>query len=125
MTLTVADELIDTLQNVDNLDGLHGLLSNDCVDRLSSPAFSAWIVDILNAERRRRATSEAATDYPMTDFSQWPPAYLVQAATLTCIIVEAAAIAGDPAAMDFCFRLQQLVVGNMALAYINLLKDSE
>ncbi len=118
MTKTVTDGLIDTLADVLDLDQLHTLVSNDYTDRYSSPLFNSWLVELLNTERRRRQSGEVATDYPMHVFSEWPPSYLVQATTLSLVMVEAAVLEGEPTIVAFTFKLCELLTGAVCLAFL-------
>lgn len=125
MRATAKDELIDALCEVSDLDGLHALLSNDTTDRLSSPQFSAWLVELVNAERNARDSEETTTEYPMHDFSVWPPAYLYQATALTLCIVEAALAIGEPTIQQFAIRLHAVMVGSMGLQMLEAVCELE
>jgi hypothetical protein len=113
-----ADELIDALHGVTDLDRLHAHLINDATDKFSSPQFSTWLLELVNAERAAREAAEGFGDYPLYEFSTWPPAYLYQAVALTLAIAEAAIIQGEPTILQFCLRLQQLLVGSLGKAFL-------
>jgi hypothetical protein len=109
----VNDMLVEALRAVSELDQLHELLSNDYIDERSCPAFSGWLVKLVNAERRRRK-SGGEPWYPLGSFTDWPAPQLVQAGVLTLAIAEAAAAGGQPAIRVFAFRLHHLLLVSMA-----------
>jgi hypothetical protein len=125
MSATAQDELIDALCEVEDLDQLHELLSNDHTDRFAAPEFTAWLVELVNAERRRRETDEQETDYPMHVFWMWPANRLYQATVLALVTVEAALIVGEPTIQQFALRLSQVMVGSMGLKMVQAVCELE
>jgi hypothetical protein len=115
----IPDQLLGCLAEVPDLDKLHPFLLNEHTDQFGSPPFSAWLLDLLNTERQRRSGSVAHVDFSIPEFDTWPPSYLVQATTLTLLIVEAAVMVGEPSILAFAFKLCELLIGSLSLAYLS------
>lgn len=115
-----AEDLIDAVRMVDDLDVLHSFLVNEFTDAYLAPQFSNWLVDLLNLERKRRAAGVDEAEYEIPRFSAWPASMLVQSNTVVLTILEAATIDGNPERMNFAFKLAALLIVSLGLAYLEL-----
>lgn len=118
----VPDQILSCLADVSDLDHLHQFVSNEHIDRFGSPQFSGWLVELVNTERERRS-GVAEVEFSFPEFSTWPPHFLVQTTTLTLSMVEAAAMIGEPTILAFAFKLCELLIGALSLAYLRLVQS--
>jgi hypothetical protein len=113
VNVAAVDELLDALEAAADLDEIHRLVSQKFIECNAPPRLSAWLINLINTERRRRDTGNAA-DYPIAPLNKWPALPLASAARAAIGVAAASADGAHPTSRAFAFALVGLFVATLA-----------